>query len=322
MNRSARILICLWLVIASVAGSPTPCHADSIVTLHDDVVLTQPTVRLSDLFNGVPPVIDRDIAQAPLPGQSALYDANLLSKLADKYRLEWHPTTGTPHITVTSACTRIPTDAIREAVIQKIKDSGARGDIDITFDARKPELALPANQPDAFALANFDYDPLSKRFRTEINAGAGQAAVIMPLAGRVTIKRHVPVLARKLESGTIIGLSDIDWLDVPEDRLSDSTITDAQQLVGRELRHTTADNEPLRMNDVLPPRLVTRGSLVTMKIETPMMVITTQGKALQDGAMGEVVRVLNTQSNRMIEGTVDGSGSVRVSTAQKLASAQ
>jgi flagella basal body P-ring formation protein FlgA len=78
----------------------------------------------------------------------------------------------------------------------------------------------------------------------------------------------------------------------------------------------------LRASDVMPARLVTRGALVTLKIETPYMQLTAQGRALQDGAEGETVRVNNTQSNRMVEGTVTGPGVVLIHTAQKVALAQ
>ena len=78
---------------------------------------------------------------------------------------------------------------------------------------------------------------------------------------------------------------------------------------------------PVRERDVIPPRLVVRGTLVTMKIETPFMTVTAQGRALQDGKLGDVVRVINTQSNRTIEGTVEAAGVVRMPTAQKLLAA-
>ena len=75
----------------------------------------------------------------------------------------------------------------------------------------------------------------------------------------------------------------------------------------------------IRSHDVVSPRLVTRGSLVTMKIETPFITVTSQGKSEQDGAQGDVVRVMNTQSNRVVEGTVTAPGTVEIHTAQKLA---
>lgn len=42
-----------------------------------------------------------------------------------------------------------------------------------------------------------------------------------------------------------------------------------------------------------------------------------QGRAQQDGAKGEVVRILNTQSNRTIEAVVIGSGLVEVNLPQE-----
>ena len=56
-----------------------------------------------------------------------------------------------------------------------------------------------------------------------------------------------------------------------------------------------------------------------MKIETPFMVVTAQGRALQDGKLGDVVRVNNTQSNRMIEGLVTGGGIVVIQSGQRAA---
>lgn len=61
---------------------------------------------------------------------------------------------------------------------------------------------------------------------------------------------------------------------------------------------------------------------MTMKIETPFILITAQGKAQQDGAEGETVRVINTQSNRMVEGVVVAPGVVEIRTAQKIALAE
>ncbi|HBM90920.1 MAG TPA: hypothetical protein DD400_03465, partial [Rhodospirillaceae bacterium] len=62
--------------------------------------------------------------------------------------------------------------------------------------------------------------------------------------------------------------------------------------------------------------------LVTLKIETPYLLVTTQGRALQDAALGEVVRVTNTQSDRVIEGVVIRSGVVRVGMLRKMAFVQ
>jgi flagella basal body P-ring formation protein FlgA len=322
MNSRARFFLALWLIASSSIGSPAPCVADAPLTLREQTEVRHGVVRLSDLFNGVPADIDRDIAQAPPQNKPAVYDANVLTKLAGRYGLDWHAQTPADHVIVTSICTRITEDAIRKAIAQKIEDEGVKGSIDVSFDGKMAGVNLPADQSPDFTLGNFEYDQLGKRFHTELITESSQGQITLPLAGRVVVKIRVPVLVRRLEGGTVIGSADIDWINVPEERVGDAVVTDAGQIVGRELRRNTLEGDLLHINDVIPPRLVTRGGLVNMKIETPFMTLTAQGKALQDGAQGETVRVINTQSNRMIEGIVDGPGTVVVPTAQKLAAAQ
>ena len=144
----------------------------------------------------------------------------------------------------------------------------------------------------------------------------------MPVTGHVAIKRTIPVLAHRLEGHSVIGMIDLDWIQIPEERLTDDIVTESSQLIGRELRRDLGEGEMFRSRDVIPPRLVQRGALVTMRIKTRFITITAQGKAQQDGAEGETVRLTNTQSNRTVEGVVTGPGMVDIHTAQEIALAE
>jgi flagella basal body P-ring formation protein FlgA len=272
----------------------------------------------------VPSAIDRDIAQAPPPCKPAIYDEAVLNKLADTYRLDWTPQNSIDHAVVTSACARITSDMVRDHIVAKLKlDNNIKDRVfDITLDGHTPEIDLPADKNPDFTLENFAYDPLAKRFRADLTAQIARGPYSVPVSGHVEVKRSIPILARRLEAGTTISEADLDWIQVPEERVSADVITEPSQLIGRELRHDKAENDLMHSHDVVPPRLVVRGTLITMQIETPFMTVTAQGKAQQDGAMGETVRVLNTQSNRMIEGVVTGPGTIDIHTAQKLASAE
>jgi len=329
MKKTTRILFAhpvlfMWLVVAGSAGSPTPCIANTAVTIKPDVTVNRYAVRLSDLFTSVPTEIDRDIAQAPLPCRPAVYNEMVLNKLADTYRLDWQPEPNANHVTVASACTRITGDMIREEVISKLKADGSTKDrsFEIAFDGRNLEVDLPIEQVPDFKLENFSYDPTNKQFHADLTAQTPRGPSVTPISGRVSIKRSVPVLAHRLEGGTTIGAADLDWIQVPEDRVTADVVTEANQLINHEVRRDTAEGDLLRSRDVIPPRLVQRGSLVTMRIETPYITVTAQGKSEQDGAEGETVRVINTQSNRVIEGVVTGPGIVEIHTAQKVALAE
>jgi len=323
MKRTTRIIVTAWLALAGSAGSSTPCLANTAVTLKPDFETTHLTVKLSDLFFGVPSEIDREIAQAPAPCKPAVYNEMVLNRLADTYRLDWQPQ-GSDHVTITSVCARITADMIRDAVIAKIKIDGdnKRKNFEIAFDTHNLEIDLPADQKPDFRLDNFAFDPVNKQFRTELTAQTAHGPYAATITGRVVVKRNVPVLAHRIEAGSTIAATDLDWIQVPDERITADVITEADQLIGREARRDTGEGEILRAHDVMPQRLVMHGSLVTMKIETPYITITAQGKAQQDGAEGETVRVMNTQSNRVVEGIVTGPDTVEIRTARKLALAE
>jgi len=314
-------LIALVFLFAAPAAV-LPALADTLVSLRPSVEVNSSSIRLSDVFAGVPIDLDRTIATAPAPGRSVTYDVRVLSKLAAKYRLDWRPQSQADRAVLSRAATRITQEMIAEVVLAKLKERHITEKSEVLFDNHALEINLPADRAPSFALNNFTFDEKSKRFRSELMADTGAAPLVLPVTGRIAVKRDVPVLARRLLAGTTIGPSDIDWATLPEEHVTGDVVTDSSQLVGRELRRDTPEGQPLRGRDVIPPRLVTRGGMVTLKVQTPNMVITAQGRALQDGTSGDTVRVTNTQSNRVVEGTVEGPGVVRINLTQKLASMQ
>lgn len=323
----SRITYVFTVILGAVAVAfCSSVQAASPVTLHYTTELSKPAIRLSDVFAGVPEEIDRDIATSPAPGKSVTYNLRVLNGLVEQYRLDWQPSSTSDKAVLTRAATKITQEMIREAVIKKIaaQDDNMKsgGKVDVMFDNRGLEINLSSDRAPDFALNNFNYDSIGKRFRAQIAADTGAAPVIQNISGRVIIKRDVPVLSRRLSSGTTISNSDIEFKLVSGEQLTGDVITDAKQIEGMELRHDVQEGQLLHSRDVILPRYVIRGSLVTIKIKTPVLLITAQGRSLQDGGVGDIVRVTNTQSNRVIEGVVEAPGVVRIQTSQKLASAE
>lgn len=312
------------LLIAALCSVSAASWANGPVTLKPMVEIDRAAIRLADVFDGLPEGLDRDIATAPVPGKSVTYDIRVLTQLAQQYRLEWTPQSPADKAILTRAATAITSTMIQQAVLEKLKENIAdpKAEIEVLLDNRKLELFLPANKAPDFTLANFTYDRPSHRFRAELVAQTDSMPVNQSVTGRVLVKKSVPVLARKLDAGVTISESDLTWVTMNEDQIGADVVMQAEQLVGREMRRNHIENDFLRAHDVIEPRLVTRGALVTLKIQTPAMLITTQGKALQDGSKGDVVRVTNMQSNRVVEGTVEATGVVRVGPFSQMAAAR
>ena len=56
---------------------------------------------------------------------------------------------------------------------------------------------------------------------------------------------------------------------------------------------------------------VRRGETVTLVYQAPGMSLTMRARALEDGAIGQPVRLMNTSSNRTIDAVVTGPGAAR-----------
>jgi flagella basal body P-ring formation protein FlgA len=282
------------------------------VSHNPQVQIDRPAIRLSDVFVGLPVTQDVDIAVAPNPGRSVTYDYTVLSRLAQRYGLGWEASSYSDQTVITRASSRINAAMVADAVVKQLRDAGVQGELEVLMDQRSLEINLPAALKPDFSVHDFGYDKNNQRFHGEI-----LAAVDTPffqqiaITGRVSNVVAVPVLNKPLSQGTVIGKADIDWVKLPADRATDYVRTEAD-LVGMEVRRQMPEQAALRPQDLLPRRIVLRGTLVTMQVVMPGMQLTAQGRALQDGALGEVIRVTNTTSNRVVEARIVSTGLVEV----------
>ena len=61
------------------------------------------------------------------------------------------------------------------------------------------------------------------------------------------------------------------------------------------------------------PLVVRKGDAVTMVFRAPGIELTSRGKAMTDGGVGDTVAVVNVQSLKQIDAVVIGAGAVTVS---------
>jgi flagella basal body P-ring formation protein FlgA len=105
---------------------------------------------------------------------------------------------------------------------------------------------------------------------------------------------------------------DVEWSRVPVEKAGTDAVTEASRLSNTEIRRSMNAGSVLRMHDLRGAKMVTKGSIITICVETPNMALHTQGRAMADGAMGDTIQVINTQSNRSVDAVVVASGKVSV----------
>ena len=124
---------------------------------------------------------------------------------------------------------------------------------------------------------------------------------------------RVPVLRSSMRNGDLIGQRDVDYQMLRAAELRPGAILNEEDLMGSTPRRTLSAGQVIRADDIEKPRMVKSGDMVTMIFNNNGMTLTAKGKALQDGALGDHVRVSNTGSGRQIEARVTNTKEVTVS---------
>lgn len=306
------------LIMVAAAMCFVAAAAAQAATLRSDNTIDADTVTLGDLFDGVGEASAATIGRAPAPGRKAVYDAAFLARAARAFGLDWRPASAYDRVVLTRASTLVRADEVQLAIQQALADRIREGRIEVELDNRLLELHLPAGGAADVTIESVNHDPMQGRFAATVVASAAGAQERFSVTGRAIPVIEVPVLNRSVRAGEVIGDTDIAWAELRRTNTSDGILRDAAALIGMSPRRTLRPNAPIRARDLREPSLVTRGSLVIIRLESRSMVLTAQGRALEDGADGQVVRIVNTMSNRTIEAMVAGPGLVTVERASTL----
>jgi flagella basal body P-ring formation protein FlgA len=92
-----------------------------------------------------------------------------------------------------------------------------------------------------------------------------------------------------------------------------STVHETREgLIGKVARRTLLPGQPIPVNGIRDPYVVTQGKTAVVVFEAGGLTITTNAMALQNGGIGDVVSLKNVDSGIIIKGTVAPDGTVRL----------
>ncbi len=184
---------------------------------------------------------------------------------------------------------------------------GAGEALDLRLEQPRLPLANQSAQATEIAVEALRYEAGSGRFSALLVGTVGdQIRFRLPAAGRAQELIELPVLARPVAAGEVITAADVDWITAVPDRRRPSSITAAAQMIGSEARRPLQPGRVLSERDLQAPRLVLRGHTVQLIYARPGLTLSALGLAQADGALGDLVRVVNLDSRSQIEGVVVG----------------
>lgn len=311
-----RLTLISAVLAALTAALLAPLAAGAAPVLRDMVVVEGDTLHLGDLFDGAGDKADIAIGPAPRIGRPAIYDAMWLATLARQHGLDWRPASQSDRVTVERAGRVISVseieDVLRAAVRDKLAAQGMGHKLRVSLDNRQVPLYVEPGADFGIQVRSLWMDRAGDRFTATIAASSEPSADVVKVSGRTYAVTAVPVLNRRVGSSEVVGAGDVRFRDMRSDQIDNDVITDADALIGMSPRRQAVEDTPLKSSDFRPPVVVTKGSLVSMVVQTPYMLLTAQGRAAEDGAMGDIIRVMNTQSKTTVDAVVEGPSRVVV----------
>ena len=309
------------LCLTVAATMATHGHAaEALVVLQRNVVVDGDVVRLSDIFAGIDQGRDVDLIYAPEPGRRTVLDYRWLARVARAYKLEWRPSSRLDRAVVERSSRLLDGRRVLDRLAAALTAEGVDPDVAIALDGGPPRIYLPADGPRELHLESLSLDRQRQRFSAVMTTEANHpGARRFTLSGRYHPMIQVPVLARPMRPGEVIGRGDVVWTSVRQGRLDRNAATELAQILGQTPRRPLRADRPIRIGQIQAPILVAKGSLVTVTVRRPNMVLTARGRAKEDGARGALIRIINLNSKKIIEAVVSGPGRAAIAAPAAIA---
>jgi flagella basal body P-ring formation protein FlgA len=310
-----RLIAALMLLIA--LGAEVRAEAPTVrPKLKELVTVTSEVVRIGDLVENAGDAADTPVFRAPDLGQTGSVPAARVTEAMRSKGVDGLDTDGLSEVVVTRLSRAITGDELKERIARAISGQfgyGSADNLSVILDRALRLLHVEATATGDLVVTRMNVEPRTGRFDVGFELPGSMAArrASLRFTGTVTELAPAVTLARSLRSGEVVKASDLVIEKRPKHDIGPDAIS-SDQAVGFAAKAALRGGQMLRAGDLVKAQLVQRNEAVTIVYEVPGVTLTLRGKASEGGAEGDVISVLNMQTNRTLQGTVIGPGRIAV----------
>ncbi len=284
------------------------------VHLRQNHLVSGDFLKLSDFFVGIPQDKDEEILEAPEAGTSKHYPHVWVVRLAKNFDLNWIASHHKGLVVSKASLPKLSREEaqalVRKFIQKQYPEKLTGGEVDISIEGQYQGGIL--NKKDACVVG------VSWREGAGFSAYISDGKVMSSFVGCVSRVAYVPVLKHAVFSGVEIQPQDIEYIAISSSAMSSAIIQKTDQLVGKLMgRKKVNPGEPVQHKDIVEPIAMKRGDTVIIKAMVKNISISLKGAVQNSASIGQQVKVMNMQSKRIIEGTVQDSQTVIVPIAAK-----
>jgi flagellar basal body P-ring formation protein FlgA len=315
----------LALTMLAALGCEANAQAAATPRLKELVAVTSEIVRIGDLVDNAGAATDVPVFRAPDLGQTGAVPVSRIAEALRPYDVVGLQTGGITEVVVTRLSRALTAKDITDRIAHAFGGQYGLGDaqnLAIILDRDIRVLHIEPSANGDLVVARMNVEPRTGRFDIafELPGSTLSRRAALRFTGTVTETVEAATLIRSLRAGEIVKASDVSIERRPKTELRGDGIA-VTQAVGLAAKAALRTGVALRTEDLMKPQVVQRNEAVTIYYQVPGIQLTVRGKALESGAVGDVVGVLNVQSNRPVQATVIAPGRVSIAAATPLIAA-
>ena len=296
-----------WLLGSVSAEAPKAPGTTIRVQGRAEAVVTEGTVRLGDIAQVDSPNVQDDeaiihlkkisIGTSPKAGETIMLDGSkILERLRDDgVRLDSIRYSLPRQITITRAFREVKIDELERALTSFL----SKGDkqVDVKQIVMEKPIRVPTDSLGLEVVALQTTRP--GHMGVDYKSIAGSDEVRFQLRAIADEWRLMPVAVRPLVKGAIVSANDVHLTKINGTSVGRDTVENLGDIVGKTLTKEIGQGEMFRAASVVVPPVVTAGSRVTVLYRHNRLEITAVGVALENGGIGQDIKVRNESSKKV-----------------------
>ncbi|MBG6166456.1 flagella basal body P-ring formation protein FlgA [Labrenzia sp. EL_195] len=286
--------------------------------LRSQVMTLSEIVTVGDFYSDAGAHAAKPLFRSPDMGTSGNVPANLVAERARAAGLTTAGTDGLRTVVVHRGATELGRDQLASLVRKTLAERNAGIDptnLDVKLIQAPNRVLADPKVAEPIRFDRVDWVQASGRFIIQASVAVEHGTEPLTLTGIAHEMVEVVTLAQPLRRGDILKEEDLTVMRLARSKTPAGAVIDPSEVTGMAARNSIRANMPLSRRNFQRPVLVTRGDKVTVTFNMPGLKLTSRARALEEGAKGDVVDVMNLQSRRIIPATVMSRGQVRVHTA-------
>jgi len=313
----------LFLVVAllSISNSVAQSGKTSIrIQGHNDVVVSEPAVRLGDIAHIDSTSIKDDetilrlrtlqVAQSPKAGESALIEgAQILEKMRDNgIRLDSVLYSLPRQIKITRAYREVTNEELEKALLSFLGSQDKQ--IDLKQIMHDKPVRIPTDSFGVEVVAMRATKP--GHFGVDYRSVSGSDEVRFQMRATGDEWRLMPVAAKPLRKGAVVSAADVQLRKVNAAAVQGDSVRELGDVIGKSMQRDVGQGEMFNAAAIALPPVVVAGSRVSMLFRAGRLEASAMGVALESGAANQEIKVRNDSSSKVVSARVVERGLVEV----------